>query len=89
MRYVLVGRAKAIQDTDGELIKVNRDIHKGKRVNIVFDILHMLGNSPITLLRTSKILVMGHDPSARMRGIRLFKSSLCNTRCGGDKDKLH
>ena len=89
MRYVLVGRAKAIQDTDGELVKVNRDIHMGKRVNIVFDILHMLGNSLITLLRTSKILVMGHDPFARMKGIRLFKSSPCNMRCGGDKDKLH
>ena len=48
MRYVLVGRVKAVQDTDGELIKINIDIHKGKRVNIVFDILHVLGNSPIT-----------------------------------------
>ena len=40
MRYVGVGRAKAVQNTDGELTKVNRDIHKGKRVNTVFDILH-------------------------------------------------
>ena len=63
MRYVWVERAKIIQDTDGELIKVNRNIDKGKRVNIVFDILHILGNSPITLSRTGKILAMGHDPS--------------------------
>ena len=54
----------SIQNTDGELIKVNRDIHKGKRVNIVFDILHIVSNSMITLLRTGKILAMGHDPSA-------------------------
>ena len=47
MRYVGVGRSKAVQNTDGELTKVNRDIHKGnrdihkgKRVNTVFDILH-------------------------------------------------
>ena len=62
MGYVRVGRAKAVQITDGELIKVNRDIHKGKRVNIVFDILHIVGNSLIALLRTGKILAMGHDP---------------------------
>ena len=34
-------------------IKVNRDIHKGKRINIVFYILHILAivdNNPITLL---------------------------------------
>ena len=48
---------------DKELIKVNRDIHKGKRVNIVFDILHIGSNSLITLMRTGKILVMGHDPT--------------------------
>ena len=32
--------------------------------SILFDILHMVGNSLVTLLRTSKILVMDHDPSA-------------------------
>ena len=63
MRYVLVGRAKSVQNAYGELIKVNRVIHKCKRVNIFFDILHIIGNSLITLLRTDKILVMGHDPS--------------------------
>ena len=63
---------------DGELIKVNIDIHKGKIVNIVFDILHIVGSSLITLLRTIKILEMGHYPSARRRGIRLFKISPCN-----------
>ena len=74
---------------DGELIKVKRDIHKDKKVNIVFDILHIVGNSPITLLRASKILVMGHDPTAQMRGIRLFESSPNHTRCGGSRDELH
>ena len=73
---------------DEELIKVNRDFHKGKRVNIVFDILHIVGNSPITLL-IGKILMMGHDPSARRKGIRLFENSSCNTRCGGSIDKHH
>ena len=40
-----MGWAKSIQSTDGELIKVNRDIHKGKRVNIAFDILHIVNDS--------------------------------------------
>ena len=84
-----VGQAKAVQNMDGELIKVNRDIHKGKRVNIVFDIMHIVSNSPITLMRTDKILMMNHDPSTRRRGKRLFESSPCSTRCGGGKDKLH
>ena len=44
-------------------MKVNKDIHKGKRVNIVFDILHIVGNSPITLLRTDKIQAIGYNPS--------------------------
>ena len=57
---------------DRELIKVNIDIHKGKRVNIVFDILHIVGNSLITLLRIGKIMAKGHDPSARRRGIHFF-----------------
>ena len=74
---------------DGELIKVKRDIHEDKKVNIVFDILHIVGNSPITLLRTSKIMVMGHDPTAQMRDIRLFESSPNYTRCGGSRDELH
>ena len=29
----------------------------------MFDILHIVSNSPITLLRTGKILAMGHDLS--------------------------
>ena len=74
---------------DGELINVNRDIHKGKRVNIIFDILHILGNSSITLLRTGQILAMDHDLSVLRRDICLFESSPCNTRCGGGRDKLH
>ena len=41
----------------------------------MFDILHIVGNYPITLLKTGKILVMGHDPSARRRDIRIFESS--------------
>ena len=84
-----VSQTKSIQNKDEKLIKVNKDIHKGKRINIVFDILHIVGNGLITLLRTDKILVMGHDPSVRRRGIRLFESSSCNTRSGGGRDKLH
>ena len=52
-----------MQNMDGELIKVNKDIHKDERVNIVFDILHIVDNSLITLLGTCNILAMGHDPS--------------------------
>ena len=50
MGYVRVGRPKSVQDTDGELIKVNRDIHKSKRVNVVFDILHIVSNRPTDYL---------------------------------------
>ena len=31
----------------------------------MFDIMHILDNSPITLLRTNNILVMGHDSFAK------------------------
>ena len=55
----------------------------------MFDILHIVGNGSITLLGTSKVLAMGHDPSAQRRCIRLLKSSPCITRCGGGRDKLH
>ena len=55
----------------------------------MFDILHIADNSPITLLRTGKILVMGHDPSGRRRGIRLFESSPSRMRCGKGRDELH
>ena len=55
----------------------------------MFDILHILGNNSITLLRTDKILPMGHDPSAQRRGLRLFEGSSCNTRCGGGREKLY
>ena len=55
----------------------------------MFDILHILGNSLITLSRIDKILLMGHDPSLKKGGIRLFQSSSCSTRCGGGRDKLH
>ena len=72
---------------DGELINVNRDIHKGKRVNIVFDILYIVCNSLITLLRIDKILAIGHDLFVRRRGICLFESSLRRTRCGGSKEQ--
>ena len=73
----------------GELIEVNEDIHKIKRVNIAFDILHIVGNSPITSVRTGKVLTMVHDPFARRRGICLFKSSLCSKGHGRGRDKLH
>ena len=48
---------------NGELIKINHDIHMGKGVNIVFGILHVVSNVLITMLRTGKILAMGYDPS--------------------------
>ena len=89
MRYVRVGWAKSVQDMDGELIKVNKNLHNSKRVNVVFDILHIGGNSSITLLRVGKVLAMDHDTSALGRGIRLFKSSPHNPRCCGGRDKLH
>ena len=89
MRYFQVGRAKSVQDMDGELIKVNKDIRKSKIVNVVFDILHIVSNRMITLLMAGKILAMDHDPSTRMRGIRLFKNGPRSLRCGGGRDKLH
>ena len=89
MGYVRIGRVKSVQDLDGELIKVNRDIHKSKRVNIVLGILHILGNSLITLLRADKILAMDNDPFARRKGICLLESSPRSLRCGGGRDKLH
>ena len=55
----------------------------------MFDILHIVGNSPITLLRTGKILVMGHDPFVQRRGIHLFEHSSIRTRCGGGRYELH
>ena len=48
----------------------------------MFDILHIVGNRPITLLRAGKILEMDHDPSTRMRGIRLFESGPHSPTCG-------
>ena len=81
--------AKSIQDTEGQLIKVNGDIHESKRVNVVFDILHIDCNGSISLLRDVKILVMDHDPSVRRRGICLLESSPRSPRSGGGRDKLH
>ena len=74
---------------NGKFIKVNRDIHKGKRVNIVFYILHIIDNNLITLLGIDKILVMGHDPSVQRRCIRLFESSQSCMRCGRGRDELY
>ena len=73
MRSVRVGWVESIQDTDRELIKVNGDIHESKRVNVVFDILYVFCNGPITLLRTDKIIAMDHDPFVRGRGICLLE----------------
>ena len=64
-------------------------IHESKRVNVVFDILHIGCNGSITLLRVGKILAMDHDPSSRRRGICLLESSPRNSRSGGGRDKLH
>ena len=49
----------------------------------------IVSNSSIILLETSKILGMGHDPSAQRRGMHLFESSPCNTRYGGGRDKMY
>ena len=89
MRYIRVSQAKFIEDTNGELIKVNRDIHKSKRVIVVFDILHIVGNSTINLLRANKIIEMDHDPSTRRRGIHLFESGPHSPRCDGGRDNPH
>ena len=74
---------------DGQLIKVNRDIHESKGINVVFDILHIGFNGSITLLRAGKILAMDHDLSLRRRGICLLESSPRNPRNDGGRDKLH
>ena len=89
MGFVRVGRAKSVQDTDGQLIKVNRDIRESKGVNVVFDILPIDYNDLITLLRAGKISMMDHDPSLRRRGICLLDSSPRSPRSGGGRDKLH
>ena len=64
MGYVQVGRAKSIQYTDGQLFKVNKDIHESKGVNVVFNILHISCNGSITFFRAGNILAMNHDPSS-------------------------
>ena len=74
---------------DRELIKVNEGIHESKRVNVVFDILHVFCNGLSTLQRTSKILAMDHDPSAGGRGICFLEGGPRNPRCGGGGEKLH
>ena len=55
----------------------------------MFNILHIVGNSIITLLMTNKIVAMGHDLSVRRRGICLFESSPSRKRYGGGRDELH
>ena len=72
-----------------ELIIVNGDIHESKRVSVVFDILHVSCNGPITLLRTDKILAMDHDPFARGRDICLLEGGPCIPRCGRGGKKPH
>ena len=89
MGYVRVGWAKSVQDMDGQLIKVKKDIHESIRVDVVFEILHIGYNGSITLLRAGKILATDHDPSSRRRGICLLESSPHSPRSGGGRDKLH
>ena len=74
---------------DRELIKVNEKIHESKRVNVLFNILHVFCNGLSTLLRTDKILSMKHDLSAGGRGRCLLKGGPCSPRCGGGGEKLH
>ena len=89
MGYVRVSRAKSVQDTDGQLIKVNKDIHESKGLNVMFYILLIGYNGLITLLRASKILAMDHDQSSRRKGVCLLDSSPPRPRSGGGRDKLH
>ena len=84
-----VGQAEFVQVIDRELIKVNREIHESNKVNVVFDILHVLCNGLITLLRIGKILAINHDPPAGGRGVCLLEDSPHYPRCGGGRDKLH
>ena len=55
----------------------------------MFDILHIVGNSLITLSRIGEILAMSHDPFMQRRGIHLFESSPGRMRCGKGKDELY
>ena len=89
MKQVRVGRAKFVQDTDRELIKVNGDIHESKRFNVVFDILHVFFYGSITLMRTVKILRIDHDPFMGGRDICLLKGGPRSLRCGRVGEKLH
>ena len=89
MRLVRVGRDDFVQDMNRDLIKVNRDIHESKRVNVMFDILYVFCNSSITLLKTGKILAMDHDLSTRGRGICLLEGDSRSPRCGGRGEKRH
>ena len=51
--------------------------------------LHALCNGLITLLRTSKILAMDHDPAMGKKGICLLEGGPRNPRCVGGGEKLH
>ena len=55
----------------------------------MFNIFHVFCNGPLTLLRTSKILMMDHDPSTEGRGICLLEGGPHNLRCGGGGEKLY
>ena len=55
----------------------------------MFAILHVFCNGLITLLRTSKILAMDHDPFVGGRGICLLEGGPHSLRCGGGGKKLH
>ena len=55
----------------------------------MFDILHLFCNGPSTLLSTSKILAMDHDPFVGGRGICLLEGGPSNPRCGGGGEKLY
>ena len=74
---------------DREFIKVNRDIQERKRVNVMFDILHVFCDGPSTLLRTDKILTINSDSSVGGRGICLLEGGPRSLRCGGGREKLH
>ena len=55
----------------------------------MFDIFHVFGNGPSTLLRTGKVMAMDHDPSVGGRGNCLLEGGPRSPRCGGGGGKLH
>ena len=81
---------------DSQRVRMGTHVKEGVKgmifilnLNVAFDILHIVGNSSVTLLRTDKVLGMGHDPSMQRKSISLFRGSPCSMGRGRGRDKLH